>query len=166
MGLGRVATEDLQGDAAAGRALFFGNGRCTRCHIVAGQGNGFGPELTEIGARRGAANLRASITDPSGEMPLGIGVFRSRGFASHLTVQVSPAGGDPVLGIRLNEDTFTIQVMDRRGGIHSFRKGEADLDKQFDRSLMPTRDLSASQVEDLVAYLATLRGATPKAVSD
>ena len=69
------------------------------------------------------------------------------------------------MGVRLNEDAFTVQIMDRRGGIHSVRKAEREVEKQFGLSMMPTRDLTSEQIEDLVAYLANLRGVTWKSVS-
>ena len=64
-------------------------------------------------------------------------------------------------GLRINEDTFTIQLRDEAGDIHSLRKEDLTvLDKQFDSSLMPNyRDtFSDAELEDLVAYLASLRG--------
>ena len=164
--LGAVPVEDLPGDPSRGEEIFFGTGRCTNCHIVGGRGEGFGPELTDVGARRNAANLRRSIVDPDAELPLGTGVMGDPAFASHLTVSATDASGDPVIGVRLNEDSFTIQLLDRRGALHSFRKSTSDITKQFERSLMTERELSAEEVEDLVAYLASLRGATWNSVSD
>ncbi len=164
--LGQIPVEDLPGDRARGEAIFFGQGRCTNCHIVEGRGEGFGPELTDVGARRNADNLRRSITDPSDDLPLGTGVMGDPAFASHLTVLATDGSGDEVLGVRLNEDSFTIQVLDRRGRFHSFRKTESTIEKQFGRSLMTERELTDEQIEDLVAYLASLRGATWNSVSD
>ena len=163
--LGRVAVVELSGDPGRGQELFFNEGRCSRCHIVSGRGNGFGPELSDVGARRGADNLRRSITEPDAELPLGIGILEEPGFRSHLTIRVRDSGGEETMGVRLNEDAFTVQIMDRRGGIHSVRKAEREVEKQFGLSMMPTRDLTPEQIEDLVAYLANLRGVTWKSVS-
>lgn len=164
--LGEIPIEDLPGDPARGEEIFFGQGRCTTCHIVGGRGEGFGPELTDVGARRNAANLRRSIVDPDAELPLGTGVMGDPAFASHLTVSATDAAGEEVIGVRLNEDSFTIQLLDRRGALHSYRKTASNITKQFGRSLMTERRLSEEQVEDLVAYLASLRGATWNSVSD
>ena len=164
--LGEIPVEDLPGDPGRGEQIFFGKGRCTNCHIVGGQGEGFGPELTDVGARRNADNLRRSIVDPDEELPLGTGVMGDPAFVSHLTVLASDEAGDEVLGVRLNEDSFTIQLLDRRGRLHSFRKTQSVIEKQYGRSLMTERELSEEEIEDLVAYLANLRGATWNSVSD
>lgn len=164
--LGEIPLEDLPGDPARGQEIFFGQGRCTNCHIVGGQGEGFGPELTDVGARRNADNLRRSIVAPDEELPLGTGVMGDPAFVSHLTVAAQDAAGDEVLGVRLNEDSFTIQLLDRRGRLHSLRKTGSTIEKQYGRSLMTERELSEEQIEDLVAYLASLRGTTWNSVSD
>ena len=69
--------------------------------------------------------------------------------------------GREVRGARINEDTFTIQVRDSNGQLHSFRKAELrQIEKEFGKSLMPAykERLSASEVGDLVAYLSSLGG--------
>jgi hypothetical protein len=61
----------------------------------------------------------------------------------------------------MNEDTFTIQLRDQAGRIHSLSKLDiAGLEKAFGESLMPDygSELSASELDDLIAYLASLRG--------
>ena len=84
-----------------------------------GQGDSLGPELTEIGSRRSAAHLRAAVLDP--EAP---------GSGGFLQVRVVTKDGRRITGVRLNEDTFTIQVSDLNGGIHSFLKEDLkDLQK-------------------------------------
>jgi len=67
-----------------------------------------------------------------------------------------------VRGIRVNEDPFTIQVKDSANRFHSFRKSDTkEIEKEFGKSLMPSYRgrLSDAETEDLVAYLASLRGA-------
>ena len=60
----KTSPEDLKGDAAAGRQLFFGSAGCSRCHMYAGNGGRLGPDLSvPMGARR-VVNLRKAITDP------------------------------------------------------------------------------------------------------
>jgi hypothetical protein len=61
----------------------------------------------------------------------------------------------------LNEDSFTIQLRDSSNVFHSFRKLDlSELKKEFGASLMPgyRESLTASEIDDLVAYLAGLRG--------
>ena len=74
----------------------------------------------------------------------------------------SPCGaGQTVRGIRVNEDSFTIQIKDAGGQFHSFRKSELkEIRKLRNESPMPSfeKSLSATEIEDLTAYLASLRG--------
>src|SRR6476661_5302529 len=44
----------MVGDATAGRALFEGKGTCTSCHRVVGKGSRVAPDLSDVGATRGA----------------------------------------------------------------------------------------------------------------
>jgi hypothetical protein len=68
--------------------------------------------------------------------------------------------GREISGRRLNEDSFTIQIRDSQNRLHSLRKRDlADLSKEFGRSEMPSYEsLPAAEVDDLIAYLSSLRG--------
>src|SRR5258708_39687080 len=108
----------LAGNAAHGKALYAAKG-CMGCHVVNGAGTAYGPELTEIGATRSAAFLRESILDPGASVPEGF-----------VVVKATPRSGTAVSGVRLNEDSYSIQLPDTAGRFHSFRKQElADLQK-------------------------------------
>jgi len=112
----------VEGDAAKGRALFTAKG-CTNCHSI-----GYGPELSSIGSRRTAASLRESITDPEAEV--------SEDF---LPVRIVTREGKQVQGIRVNEDSFTIQIIEPSGCFSSFRKDSlSKLDKRMGESVMPS----------------------------
>jgi len=148
--LGRTAVSRLPGDPARGRQIYDSKGGCAVCHIIGGRGGSFGPALTEIGARRSAAHLREALLDPGASVPEGF-----------LVVSIVKRDGHKVRGTRLNEDSFTIQLRDASNAFHSFRKLDlAEVNKEPGVSTMPSyRDaLSASEIDDLVAYLAGLRG--------
>jgi putative heme-binding domain-containing protein len=146
--LGRREEVKLPGDAAKGKALFETQG-CASCHIVRGVGGSTGPVLTEIGATRGAPHLREAVVNPGANVE-----------ESWLVVAVTKRDGQTVRGVRVNEDSFTIQLRDARNRFHSFRKADLkELKKDADASMMPSyKPLSASELDDLVAYLAGLRG--------
>jgi len=147
--LGAVEKVTLQGDPLRGRDIFLGKGGCTACHVMVGRGTGFGPELTSIGGRRNAAYLKEALINPGATVPEGF-----------LMVRVKTRGEREVYGQRMNEDSFTIQLRDASGQFYSFRKLDlVELKKEFGKSPMPAYDklLSTSEIDDLVAFLSTLR---------
>ena len=148
--VGRTAPAKLPGEPEKGRQLFAREG-CANCHIVRGEGGPLGPELTDVGAARSPAYLREALTDPGASVPEGF-----------LVVSVTMRDGRTLRGLRANEDSFTIQLRDARGRFQSLRKLDlVALKKEFSTSTMPGyRDVfTASELDDLVAYLAGLRGA-------
>jgi len=135
---------------------------CMSCHIVDGEGGNLGPELTGIGAHRAPDYLRQAIVDPAATLPRGVMAFPGRGFNEFLPVRVVTRDGKEVRGLRVNEDSFTIQVKDAGNQLHSFRKADLQtLDKQMGQSLMPSykSKTSGAELDDLIAYLAGLGGA-------
>lgn len=147
--LGSTASVVPKGDAARGQAIYVAQG-CAGCHIVRGQGGSLGPELTEIGARRSVEYLRQALLDPGAAVPAGF-----------LIVSLTTRAGAKARGMRVNEDSFTIQIKDAGNRFHSFRKHDlAGLEKESGKSLMPSYQgkLTPAEIDDLVAYLAGLRG--------
>jgi len=62
--------------------------------------------------------------------------------------------------VPMNEDTFTVQIMDTTERIHSLDKKTLKSLRHEDRSLMPTYDasrLTDADLDHLVAYLQSLR---------
>ncbi len=147
--LSSVAPEKLPGNSERGR-LIYNRAGCASCHILDGGGVGIGPDLTALATSRGASQIRATIIDASKTLPEGF-----------LLIEAVTASAKTIRGIRLNEDTFTIQMRDLHGDFHSFRKGELiQLNKLRNRTIMPAygSTLSPSELDDLVAYLAAPRG--------
>jgi putative heme-binding domain-containing protein len=147
--LGTAPQEKLSGDATRGGRVFETRG-CAGCHMVEGKGAGFGPELTKIGSRRNAAYLRRTLLKPADSLPEGFAYYAA-----------TDAAGRTVRGIRVNEDTFTIQLKDAGGRFHSFRKSELkDLRRLEHETPMPAYEgkLADAELDDLVAYLAARRG--------
>lgn len=148
--LGQIQETPVSGNAAHGRAVYQKSG-CSGCHIVTGDGAGIGPELTDIGARRTAAVIRKVVSEPASALPQGFVILKVR-----------PKEGPEVSGVRVNEDSFTVQLKDAAGKFHSFRKLDVlNIEKETGKTFMPAygSSLSSTDLEDLVAYLAGLRGA-------
>jgi len=147
--LGTLPPETVPGDAARGARVYSAQG-CAACHMVAGNGEGFGPELTSVGSRRSAAFLRQTVLRPESSLA-----------DSFQYVSAVPASGAAVRGIRVNEDSFTIQLRDAGGRYYSFRKGELkDLVRLTGQTPMPSLEgrISQTELDELVAYLASLKG--------
>jgi cytochrome c oxidase cbb3-type subunit 3 len=147
--LGKVALKPVLGDAARGSEIYRGKGNCASCHSIHGEGGVAGPDLSEIGETRSAVYLRESIISPSAAVPEG-----------YLLVTVVSNTGQSVTGVRVNEDSFSIQIRDSNGRSYSFwKKDVAQVDKQRGKSPMPSYhgQLSDGELTDLVAYLASLK---------
>lgn len=138
----------VKGNPPAGGALFRGKGGCLRCHQVNGEGARLGPDLSQVGARRSPDHLKTSLADPNQ-------------YVSPLDrrVQAVTRDGKRVGGIRLNEDTYSVQLLDSSENLVSLRKGELKEYRIESRSSMPSykQVFSESELEDLVAYLHSLR---------
>jgi cytochrome c oxidase cbb3-type subunit 3 len=148
--LGRKPAVPLPGNAASGKTIYESKGGCASCHIVRGAGTALGPELTEIGARRSGDYLKEALVKPGASVP-----------EQFMVVSASTRDGKTIRGERIAEDTFTIQIRDSAGRLHSLRKSElAKFDKLPHQSLMPSYEsrFSATELDDVVAYLASLRG--------
>jgi putative heme-binding domain-containing protein len=150
------------GDSARGEALFFGSGRCSSCHMVRGRGGRLGPELSTVGSARSRAYLVESIRQPGRQLTQNQ-VFRDATL-KYDTVTAVTADGRTIVGVPMNEDTFTVQVMDMTERIHSLDKKTLKSFRHENRSLMPTYDpsrLTDADLDDVVAYLQTLRTTRP-----
>ena len=80
-----------------------------------------------------------------------------------LQVEAVTADGKRITGVRLNEDTWSIQLRDLSDHLHSFWKEDlASLEKQPGRTPMPSYRgrLSDKELDNFVAYLISLRGDT------
>jgi PQQ-dependent dehydrogenase (methanol/ethanol family) len=146
------------GNPAAGETLFFGEARCAGCHEVNGRGGIAGPDLSAAGLTPEAA-LRRKILDPNAPVV-------ARGAPRPPSAQVITAtmkDGREIQGVRRNEDTFSVQIVDRSGALHLVDKLTLAAYRAENMSLMPgdyaTR-LSPAELNDVVAYLLTLRART------
>jgi cytochrome c oxidase cbb3-type subunit III len=160
--LGHTADAEVaKGDPAQGQSVYESSG-CAACHIIRGQGGGVGPELTRVGAMRGPSYLRTTLLTPGAILPKEAGAMERGRFTQFLFVHVVTKDGHSFDGTRVYEDSFTIELKDATGRFHSFKKLELNkLEKEPGKSVMPSfKDtLSATQLDNLVAYLASLKGA-------
>jgi cytochrome c oxidase cbb3-type subunit III len=137
------------GDATRGRAIFSGKGACAGCHRVGVTGSMAAPNLSDIGAVRSAGSIQRSLTDPASQM-----------MPINRPVRIVRNDGTVVNGRRLNEDTYSLQVVDDGGNLRSFLKADLKEFRISTTSPMPSykSTLSADELADVLAYLLSLKG--------
>ena len=136
-------------DASRGKALFAGKGQCINCHRAQGVGSYFGPDLSDIGMLRRVVELDQSLSDPNAVIMPENRMFRA-----------VTANGTTLTGRILNQDTFTVQLIDSKERLLSFQRSELKQFSPIDMSSMPSYkdSLTAAERADLVAYLMSLKG--------
>jgi putative heme-binding domain-containing protein len=135
------------GSVSAGKSVFNGEGGCGACHRVKGKGPRTAPDLSDIGLVRTPAALRRTLIDPSKAI-----------WPIHRPVIALTKTGEAIYGRRLNEDTYTVQIIDSQERLISLDKADLvqyEVDKELTHQ--PTT-LSDEEVADLVAYMLSLRG--------
>jgi putative heme-binding domain-containing protein len=137
------------GDAMRGRAVVEGKGDCLRCHRVGGQGSRIAPDLSDIGVARSAGSLLRSLTDPTSQM-----------MPINRPVRIVTRDGRTINGRRLNEDTYTVQLIDDQEKLVSLTKADLREYTIVTVSPMPSyRDrLTPDEIADIVTYLLSLKG--------
>ena len=141
-----ASAERPTGDLARGADVFRSKG-CIGCHRVRGQGGRLGPDLSQIGKMRSIENLRQSILEPGAEVQ-----------PRYWVASFKDGVGKAVEGFVMNEDTYTVQLMDMNEKLHSYEKAAIKDYKVEKTSRMPSykESLTGEQLNDLVAYLASL----------
>lgn len=134
------------GDAEAGSQLFRDRG-CINCHRVGDEGGRLGPDLRATAAVTSPAGLKEAITNPNSEV-------HPRSFRARATTE----DGQVVEGVRLNEDSFSLQVLTTDGKLISLDKTKLRDFEVVSNSSMPSYGgrLSDKELDDVIAYLARL----------
>ena len=143
------SAQPARGNPANGESLFFGKAGCAACHMVNGRGGVTGPNLSFIGSARNVQHLRTSLLKPSDEFP-----------SQWWTAQAEDKKGNRYIGTRLNQDTYTIQLLDPQRDLVSLTKADLrSLRIENKVSPMPSYEgkLTASELDDIIAYLSSLR---------
>ena len=139
---------EVSGDVSRGEDLFRNKGGCLNCHIVNGKGGGLGPDLSDVGALRSPEFLKTAIVNPDEFIHSDYRLFR-----------ILDREGQRYPAIRLNEDTYSIQLMNMRGDLLSLSKNVLQQIERVDTSLMQSYEsvFNSEELEDLTAYLHSLQ---------
>lgn len=146
---GYNASGAVVGDPARGQALFAGAGKCATCHAVNGRGPRVAPDLGDIGTLRTADLLRKTLVDPAGAM-----------LPANRTIHAVTKDGKVIDGRRLNEDTYTVQLIDEKEHLVSLTKADLREYAVLKTTSMPSyKDkFNAQEFADLESYLLSLKG--------
>jgi putative heme-binding domain-containing protein len=139
----------IAGNGANGQAIFSGKGNCTSCHRINGIGSRVGPDLSEIGRLRHSTEIEQSIVDPNAMI-----------VPSNRFVRLVTRDGAAITGRLLNQDAFTVQLLDSKEQLRSLQRADLKEFTFIDTSPMPSYrgKLSPSEITDLVSYLVSLQG--------
>jgi putative heme-binding domain-containing protein len=135
------------GDAMRGKEFFRDKG-CIGCHLVRGEGGVKGPDLSTIGSQRSVEHLRQAILEPDAIV-----------LRVYWVAKVTLDDGASYSGFLCNEDSHTVQILDFSKGLTSLSKNALRAFEIDKHSIMPSYKsrLSASEIDDLVAYLWSLK---------
>ena len=141
----------IAGDPKTGEQLFFdqkSKALCAKCHTVGRKGGRIGPPLDRIAVRRSPEYIMESILQSSKFID-----------PSYESVQVVTEAGKIIIGLRVNETNFSIQLREENGRFHSLFKRDLETFKVLKKSLMPenySEQLNVKQLHDVFAFLMTL----------
>jgi putative heme-binding domain-containing protein len=144
------------GSATHGKELFFGDANCSLCHMVEGKGGRVGPELTAVGGSRTRESIIDSVRNPSRRLAWGLTESTKEFAQEYETITVVTADGKEIKGVALNEDSFSVQMMDSSERIYLLEKDKLRSFKKSRESMMPKYNpdvLSDKDLDDIVAYL-------------
>lgn len=138
-------TANLKGDPAAGSKLFFGDARCSDCHMMNGKGGFIASDLSEFGRTHSEDEIREMIVQPN-KVPDPEGQ----------RVRIVTKSGQTLSGLVRNEDNFSIALLSEEGVFHLVMKSEISKMTREPKSIMPddyAKKLSSPQLDDLASFL-------------
>ena len=144
------------GSIERGTKLFYGDANCSLCHMVEGRGGRVGPDLSSVGGSRTRESIIDSVRNPSRRLAWGLTEATKEFPQEYETITAVTADGKEIKGVALNEDTFTVQVMDTSEQIYLLEKDKLRSFKKSRESMMPVYKpdvLSDKDLDDIVAYL-------------
>ncbi len=130
------------GNAGAGAALFFGNGRCAQCHMVWGKGSLNGPDLTEAAQRLTLAQVETALLRPA--------VHPGDGYQ---VATVRTTKGEALRGFVRNESGVDLQMQSFDGRLHLLAKSDVVRIDREKGAPMPAWTGSPAAMRDLIAFL-------------
>jgi putative heme-binding domain-containing protein len=120
---------------------------CIACHRVGEEGSFVGPTLNGVGSRRKPDEIRASILQPGAKVQ-----------PNNRQVRIVMADGKTVSGRILNQDGYSVQLVDASGHLVSYSKEGVKEFAIVDANAMPAFEgrIAGQDLDVLVRYLRSL----------
>ena len=152
-GISAGAANSAEGDVSRGRVLVEGKGACLTCHRIVDRGVRTGVDLSDIGVSRDRAALEKALAAPNPEV-----------LPQNRFYRVVTAEGAVVTGRLMNQDVYSIQMLDSKEKLVSFQTAKLKERGFVATPPMPSfaEKLSKSELTDVIAYLASLKGIVRK----
>lgn len=146
---GALPAQVAPGDATLGRTIFEGKGGCLTCHRVMDKGSRLGPDLSDIAILRTRDALEKSLLAPSQEVQPQNRYYR-----------VVTSDGTTITGKLINQDIFSVQMMDSKERLLSLQKSNLKEQGFIQTPAMPAYEgkLTKEESMDVIAYLVSLKG--------
>lgn len=135
-----AASSGISGDAAAGKAFFWGQGQCGSCHMIYGRGGVKGPDLTTIGDELTLTEIESDLAHPA----------VTHGYQ---VVTVRLRDGKTLQGFARNESNYDMELQDFSGGFHFLHAAQIAGITRETKPLMPAVQLPPDDLHNLLAYL-------------
>jgi putative heme-binding domain-containing protein len=134
--------------AARGKAIFEGKGGCQSCHRVNSVGSRIAPDLSSIGSTLSSDTITKTLMDPNAALRPGV-----------RSVRAVTKDGKVVAGMRLNEDMYTVQLVDEQEHLRSLTKKDLREYAILTTARMPSyrEKLTTQEIADVVSYLRSLK---------
>jgi PQQ-dependent dehydrogenase (methanol/ethanol family) len=144
----------VAGDAAAGKQFYWGEGKCSSCHMAHGMGSSTGPDLSDVGSRLSAPALHDVLTSPDLHITPGY----------ELATVVTKLGNQTLRGYLRNQTNYDIHLQDLDGVFHLLQLSEvASITKDAHVAMHPLA-LPPAALQNLTAYLGSMSGVEPGAL--
>lgn len=145
---GPASTNPVPGDAAAGKAVYWGaKAGCGKCHAIRGEGGRMGPDLSNVGGSRPLAVIRESIVEPGKDLY----------YLGNEAATVVLKNGQTLQGVAKNRSNYSLQLVDGKGKLHLIQMSDVKELTVSESTPMPTdyaKRLTGGELRDLLAYLA------------
>lgn len=141
---GAKTTVRLPGDPTHGKAIFFGKGKCSDCHMVSGAGGFIASDLSDYASFHAVDQIRSAI------------IQQVAGSTQVRLATVTMRGGEKYVGRVRNEDNFSLQLQTLEGTFYFLSKSDLESMEYSSQTLMPATygsTLSPAELNDIISYL-------------